>query len=663
MSGIRDQQNIDELRKRLYDRGGENAPTSRRRELTDIKFDVARGWGGVGSNEFPTPAPVLQTEAPLQESVAAPVPPPQPADLEADIVFTPVKKKRSYRLIVLLFSVGVFILAAIVSSFYLLMGANQISARNVNISISAPFAIAAGEVVTLQVSLSNQNSVPIESASLIVNYPSGTKSGDDPTKDLYEERLPIEGIKPGEAINIPVKAILFGEENEDKEIRARIEYRVGGSSGSFSKDAEAVKVKITSSPLVMRVKSVEKISSGQELEVEIVVQSNTATVQKDILIAASYPNSFTFSSSDPEPSYGQNSWLIDEIEPQSTKTIKLRGQVKGEKDEISEIQLTAGTPQSDNQYMMGGVLTKTKVSYTIEEPFLEVKASINGDSDGEAVIEPGKESSVVVKVVNTLDETIYDMRVEIAPKGNLIRDDNLNISSGYYESSSKTIRFDSSGMPTLATVLPGESREFRFTVSGDANQKTGSFDISTKVFARRVGEANASEELVGSVIASAKYSSDITLRSQVGHNSGPFSDTGPIPPKAEQATTYTVTFRAEGGVNDVTNATLTTTFPQHITWLDKTAGDGSVEFNSVSKQLRWNIGSIEAGGSQELQVQVSLLPSVTQVGKTATIVGVQEMSATDRFTNATLKVRHPAMTNELSTEAGFSEGNGIIESN
>lgn len=668
MSGIKDQHNMDDLRKRLYDRGSINAPV-KKSSLTSVPMDVSRGWSNMPVVEPTLPPRVTPPVTPTPSPVRAPIYAPSPVqevetteDAPELVIEPPMKKSaRKYRLIALLGSVGIFILLAIVSSVYLFFGANQISGQNINISLNAPFSIAAGENVPIQVSVSNQNSVPIESATLILNYPLGTKTNDENVRDLFEDRIPIDTLTPGEARNIPVNVIIFGEENEEKEIQASIEYRVTGSNGTFFKDAEPIKIQINSSPLVVRVNTVEKVSSGQEIELKITLQSNASTVQKNLLVSATFPNSFTFISSDPEPSYGQNEWLVNEIEPEASKVITVKGRVNGVANEVSETQILAGTSRSDNQFIMGSVLTKASARYAIERPFIDVVVDINKDTDGSAVVEAGEISEVKVLVTNTLEETIYDMRVEILPKGNLIRDTLLSVPSGVYDSSSKTIRFEVSGMPTLGEVRPGETREFTFSVIPDINQNTASFDISTQIYARRVAEANAAEVVVGTAVAEVKYSSRMETRAQVSYNDGTFEDEGPIPPKAGVVTTYTLTFEVASGANDITGALLTTALPQYVTWLDTYKGEGKVEFNPTSKQLTWNVGTLSAKSTKQLQVQVGLLPSVTQVGKNVVLVGAQELKATDRFTSASLRAQNQSLLNDLSTEAGFEKGNGVVE--
>ncbi len=649
MAGIKDQKNIEALRQRLYERNFSEI-SSHKSKLVNNQINVARGWDGITDKLV---APLSRESKP--EVIAPP--------LEATPQNIPVaeKSKRSYRWIILLASVGIFLIVAIFSSFYLFFGANQISGRNISISLNAPFAVAAGDVVPLQISIANQNSVPMESANLILNYPIGTKTNDEQARDLFEERIPLSNLLAGEAINVPISIVLFGEENQEKEINASIEYRVSGSNSTFFKEAEPVIVRINSSPLVIRAATLSKVSSGQEIEVKITVQSNASTVQRNLLVSASYPSSFSFISAEPAPAYRQNEWLIKEIAPESSQVITLRGRVNGVANEPAEIQLTVGTPRSDNQFIMGSVLSKVVTNYTIERPFIDVVVSIDGDSDGSAVLDPGDDTEVVVRIKNTLEESIYDMRVEVMPKGNLIRDNLVSVSGGLYDSLNKTIRWEVSGTSNLAEIAPGAEREFTFSIKADPNQQTAAFDVSTNAFARRLNEPSASQEIVGTAVAEAKYSSSVLTRSQVGHSDGDFTDSGPIPPVVNEKTTYTTTFEVLAGVNDITGAILTMRLPQSVTWLENYRGEGTVEYNPVNKEIRWNIGNLAAKASTKLQVQLALTPSQNQVGRTLDLVGKQELRATDRFTRAALQAQAFNLRTELSTEFGFSEGNGRVQ--
>jgi hypothetical protein len=653
MSGIKDQKNIEELRKRLYERGAP-ADLATRHSLTPETITVSRGWDAV------TKTPALATAIPEANAAASTETVFSEQELTSLVVPAPNKKRR-YRTIIIIISLLFFIITVAASSVYLFFGNNQISANNISLNVEAPFSIPGGEILPLQISIANQNDVAIEAASIIINYPAGTRSVDEDGRELYEERIKVDAILAGQAINIPARAVLFGEENETKEIKVSVEYRITGSNGNFFKEATPIQVQISSSPLVLQVRGLEKISSGQEMEVRLLLRSNAAAVQKNILVTADFPETFSYISAEPDPAYGKNTWLIEEIKPESSTEIVLRGLVTGLSSQTSDIKVQAGNAEASNQFIMDSVLAQGKFSYNIEQPFTGVVVEINGDRDGAVVLEPGQLAEVSVTVTNTLAEPIYDMRVELTPRGNLIRDDRLVINRGFYDTNTKSIRFDVSGSPELAEVKPGDKREFTFNVKPDSKQKTASFDVSANVFARRVNDGNVAEALVGSGLAEVKYSADIMLGAQVGYSDGVFTDNGPVPPVADLETTYTITLVAEAGVNDMASAVLTTNFPQYITWKNQTSGDGQIEFNPVSKQLKWTIGDITAGTKKSTQVQIGLLSSVTQVGQTPVIVGLQDLRAIDRFTGVTLREQNRQLTNELSTELGFVVGNGMIQ--
>lgn len=405
MKQLHTKEQIDEMRKRLYTRGEELKQTVRH-QLTDTKVDVSRDWGGSEKGKPQT--------TDLRQSIPV-IDTPPPSEPE------PEKPKRHYRAFILLGSLLIFVAVAVVSSLYVYFGGNQISNANINIAIQGQPLIGGGEVQSLQVAVTNQNTVPIESATLILKYPVGTRSVGDSPRTLFEERIPLNEVTPGEVQNIPVQVAVFGEENDEKIIEATVEYRVGGSNGTFYKDADPFVFRISSSPLVLRIDSVEKVASGQLVDITMTAVSNASTPLNDILITASYPNGFHFESAEPEPVYGQNVWRIDELLPEQSATIVLQGVITGLTEESLRINFEAGPADSNNQFIVGAILTESHTDFTIERPFIDVAVQIENQSGSVAVLDEGEIATVEVTIGNTLDETVYDMAVEVVPGGNALK--------------------------------------------------------------------------------------------------------------------------------------------------------------------------------------------------------------------------------------------------
>lgn len=642
MKPLQTQEQIDEMRKRLYNRGSVVSKTERH-ELSDTKVDVSRDW----SNNNKTQSSNTNTSD-LRKGIT------DTKDINPDIPLEPTSPKRHYRGFILGGSSLIFIVVAVISGLFLYFGGNQISSDNIQISVQGTPLIGGGEEMSVEVEVSNQNSVPIESATLILKYPAGTRSVGDSPRNLFEERIPMTNIVPGEAQRIPIKIAVFGEENADKKIEATIEYRVNGSNGMFYKDAEPLAFRISSSPLVLRVESIEKVASGQVVDVTLTAVSNASSPLADILVSASYPNGFTFEKSTPDPVFGQNVWHIDELLPEEEVSIELQGVVSGLTEETFRINFDAGPADPDNRYVVGANLAEGKADFFIERPFIDVGIVIANDSDRDIIIPEGKSSIVGVKITNTLDETVYDMVVEVVPGGNALDENSIKSKSGFYDSNTGTVRWEVSNNKSFDKVFPGDSRKLEFDVEPGSNRTTASFDLVVNVYARRVAETSAIETLIGTVKAEAKYSASIALGSQASLK------TGPVPPKVGVDSVYTLTLAAEAGANDTANAVVETSLPLYVEWLDAYNADGDVTYNSVSKKINWSIGDISSGQRKQMSFDVGIKPSISQVDYSPVLLNTQSIRANDRFTSALLQDTNRAVTTELSPEMGLSEGNGKV---
>lgn len=646
MSGIKDQAELETIRKRLYERGG--APRSIDRvHLSNSAPEVPRAWQGV---------PPVHPKAPVVDPRDTTMTDPTVSVIEAK----QSSRRKTYRSIILLGTLALFLLVLGVTGMYMFLGNNQISNKNIEVAIAGPNTVGGGEVLPLELTIRNDNKVSIEGAVLIVNFPAGTKSDEENSRDMLEERVSVGKVGAGEVITLPLRAVVYGEENQERQVNATVEYRLVGSSGTFYKDADPLTFKINSSPVVIRVNSVKKVSSGQEVEMVLSVQSNASTPLKEILVMADYPSNFDFSSASPNPAYRESAWLLSELRPEETKTIKIKGIIVGQQAEEFQLKFSAGTPKPENQFEVGSVLANATADFVIEQPFINVGLSVNGTESEIVTAKTGEQTSVVVSVRNTLTDTLYDMAVEVGVKGNVLVRDRVNVQRGYYDSVKDVIRFDPSGDSSLSQIAPGETKTFTFSLDPSERSETPAFILTANAFARRVSESAATEQLVGTAKSEVKYTSSVTIAQELGRGNASFAESGPFPPVADIATTYTVTLIAGAGGNDVTGASVATALPQYVSWQNQTGGDGTILFNPISKEVTWSVGDIEAGKQKQMQFQVSLLPSQNQIGTTPAIIATSRFRATDRFTGDVVRAETPPLSTELSTEAGFPKGNGVV---
>tara|TARA_B100000745_G_scaffold201221_1_gene132817 strand:+ start:931 stop:2934 length:2004 start_codon:yes stop_codon:yes gene_type:complete len=665
MSGIKDQDRIQALRKRLYERGRAAEPASKH-TLSDTEHEVARSWSDKPRQQIDAVKKIAQKQ--VQRTAAQYTAQDTSTTVEAvqntatqETSMAPRKKKRGYRFKLLLAGVLFFVLAMGISSTLLIIGKPTISGENITLAVTAPFTIGGGEVLPVQVGITNDNTVPIESATLIVEYPLGTQSASEERNELFVERLTLDTVTSGQTVNVPLRAVVFGEENDEKEIKVSIEYRVSGSNATFFKEADPLRFKINSSPIIVRADALKKVSSGQETEVELTITSNAQNALSQVLVKAEYPLGFDFTKASPEPNSAQNIWIIKNLEPEESKTITVTGIVIGKETDEYVINFTVGVPNERDPFSLASVFATTQTAFEIEQPFLDIALEIGGVANGEVIIEPGQQSGAAIDIKNTLDDTLYDIEVEVQLGGNALSDLDVGPPNGFYDSLNNKIVWDATNAPDLRELYPGRKTRLAFGIEPSSTVKeTPQITLNVNVKARRVSESQVAEMLLGTAQSVIKVSTEPVVRSDIGYNSGIFSDRGPVPPKAEQKTTYTVSFMAENGTNNMGDTTVTATLPPYVTWLDTTSGAGTMTFDPIQRQVTWDAGDVEANAAAFGSFQVEILPSKTQIGTTPVLVNEQRLKATDLFTGTVVRAVNAAITTEMSTETGQPKENGRV---
>lgn len=571
------------------------------------------------------------------------------------------KKKRGYRLKLALLGVAFFGVAMVVSSVFMVFGRNSISGDNIGIALTVPSTVAGGELLPIQVGITNNNSVPMEGATLVIDYPSGTKSDEDSPRDLFTERVAIDTIHPGETVNTPLKARVFGEENEEKTVKVSVEYRVEGSSARLFKEAEPKSFKISSAPVSFRVDGVRQISSGQETSLTLTVVSNSLVPLPEVLIKAEYPSGFDFKRANPEPNEGQNIWLLKDVTPQSSHTITISGVVIGQENGKHVMKFQAGIPSERSASDFASVFANAETTLAIEAAFINIGVKIGGSEDRIISSEPGQSMPGVITIKNTLKDSVYDLRVVVTPSGSGFENGTLSSLGGFYDSTTKTLTWDVSHRPGFNRLEPNASEQLNFTVKPSRSTLVDpSVNVKVSVFARRVSESNVAEELLGSVERTIRVSSQPELHSSLNHSRQIFTDTGPIPPMTGENTTYTVSYRLENGTNNINNSRVTARLPLYVTWLNKKSGDGQFEYNQTSRVITWAPGTVSANGVAAASFQVSILPSTSQIGTSPVVVTEQALTATDGFTGETLETNSKELTTSLPSEAGFDRLDGVV---
>ena len=681
MSGIKDSERIGDLRDRLYARNAEEVHVERHGLTPEEGQSVPRVWRDMADQT--TQAKPAQsgprvdarvdikrreqekaaTSAVAPAEAATPKREPAPAvataRAEASAV-TEAKTSRSYRWYIVVVSLFILVGGIGFSSFYLLLGLNEISGQNIDVSVSAPSSLGSGETMPIDVTINNRNPAPVVSATLVVNYPEGTQSAEDEGRLMQTERIPLEQIPAGAELEVPVRSVVFGQVDDEKEVNMRLEYRIEGTNSTLERQVDPVAFRITSSPLAVRVDSVERVSAGQDVDIEITVESNAPNTLRNVLVSANYPSAFDFVESSPSPSFSTDTWRIDEIAPGEQETITITGAFVGGQDDEFVMDFTTGVPRPDNQYILGSIFSTTQRTFIIEQPFINVQLAANGQEGATVIGDSDQRTSLDIDLTNTLPDPVYDMYVTVALSGNALDEDTVRASSGFYDSNTDTARFDVTTNSTFTEVPSGARRSASLNIT-PRQVSGGQVEVDVNVYARRVFEDRTEERLLGETRMTVQYNSVIRANSFLAYDRGPFTNSGPVPPEAEEETTYTVTLQAAAGVNDLVDGRMTTSLPTYVVWQDRYEGPGSVSYNNVNNELTWEFGSVDANDVAELDFQIAFRPSRSQIGQTPALVNQQHLRATDRFTGTVLRETGDPVNTEIDGEDRDRDDGVIID--
>src|SRR3989344_2536243 len=175
-----------------------------------------------------------------------------------------------------------FLFAGIATAGYFVFFANSksISAKNIDIETQYAAFTDGGAVNEVTISITNKNAVSLELADLILEYPEGVFSLQG--KKLSRERTALGFIKSSETVNKKVPVIFYGNENEEKETKITLEYRLADSNAIFAKES-SYSVKIARSPLGVSISIPRELNSGQTMEISTEIVSNSDSEIRDLL--------------------------------------------------------------------------------------------------------------------------------------------------------------------------------------------------------------------------------------------------------------------------------------------------------------------------------------------------------------------------------------------
>lgn len=644
MQSNQDKSKLDRLERKLYSRKGDDVLDPGRSALEPETFDndveqVKQSWSTDKENHF---------------------------DLLASKVSSMAGHKSNFVKKFFVAALVIFVLSVGVAGFVFFGGVNLISSENVDIKVVGPTSIGGGQESSFDVAVINGNNTALKSTTLLVEYPQGTRSASDLTKDLQRERFDLGEIASGENRNQTISAVFFGEKESIKKIKFSLEYRVENSSATFYKEKD-YEVSISSAPIILSPTYPKEVNSNQELTFNVEVASNSQDTIRDLVVRVEYPFGFVFRSASPSPFAGENVWKFASLAKGEKRTIAIRGTIIGQDNEEKVFRVSAGTASTDDDRSIGVAIAELTESVLIKKPFIGLGLSLNG-RNGDYSAQGGTGVDANLNVMNNLPTRLFNTQVEVSFSGGAF--DGLSVSpsqGGFFRSSDNTIFWDGRSVGNLSDLGPGSQTNLSFRLtprsysSVPRNQRPEIL-ITVKARGERVLESGSVEVVSATETRKIVLATDLSLATKTFRSQGNFENSGPVPPKANTATTYTVVWSISNSFNQVSNAEVRATLPPYVRWTGlKSPDSDNFTFNPTTNELIWGVGTILpntgfTAPAREVYFQVELIPSTSQIGQSPVLVGEATLIGTDRSTNAQIGASGASATTNFSGDPIFRMG-------
>lgn len=564
---------------------------------------------------------------------------------------------------------GIFFIAAVVffvsalgiagSLFY--FGGNSVSVDKITFDIQGPTTIAGGDTVPLSLTITNKNPTAIENVTVEIDFPSGTRDARNTLVPYARYVENLGTLASGATITRSVKAVLFGAAGQALTLPVSLSYGTAGSNSTFAKKI-SYPLAISSTPLSVSVDTFSETVSNKPLTFTLTVRSNATVPISNVVLVGAFP--FGFSATSSSLPMNNSSFLLGTLTPGASKTITLTGTLTGQNKEQRVFHFTVGTADTPKNQTLAVTYMSQDATVSIVAPFIETTLAFNGDTSGNIAIVPGNLQSITLSYRNTLPTIVADVSVVVTISGSAIDYDSIRTEKGFYNSVDHTIVFSKDTDPALASLAPGASGigGFRFlTRPVGSLPQAPTITFATSVSGTRVGQTNVPEETSSSATKTIRVVTGVAFSAYSLHASGPWSESGPIPPRAEQETTYAIVWNVQNTANTVAGAAVSATLPSYVSYTDISTGTGSFSYDEKSRTMTWNVGDLAQGASAQGAFKVSIIPSTSQKGNAPPLTSSASFFGYDRFAGVQISATAAPVTTETSRDPGYVSENAIVQ--
>ena len=546
-------------------------------------------------------------------------------------------------------------IAGIVGLYY--YQRNIYSKEILKLEILGPTETELAQEIEYIVKYKNNGNTRLEEPELIFEYPEYAISSEGNSQRVTKNAADFGGaIYPGEEQTFSFKARLLGKEGEVKQAKATLSYQPKNLKARYESSTTFTTV-IKKVSLTFDFDLPTKIESGKDFDFKLNYFSNVDYPLSGLRVTIEYPSDFEFVESIPQ-SLEKTEWDIGLLNKAKGGRISITGKLRGEIGEEKVFQAKLGTWR-DGEFIL---LKEIAKGVEITKPSLYVSQQINGNP--RYIASPGDSLHYQISFKNLGEDIFTNLFLIVKLEGKAFDFGAMIAPQGSFESGDNSIIFDWKRVSKLQFLDAGEEGEAEFWIElKDEWPISGSEDknpeIKTNVYLSQI-----QEQFVNKVNSKLEIVQKVYFQDEV------FGNTGSMPPKAGEATSYTVMWQARNFYNDVSGVKVKAKLPSNV---DLTGnifpedGSSNFTFDSESREIVWGVGDLKVSegvagtAAPNLSFQVRLTPSADQIGQTPEIIGEAMISGEDQWTGEIIRGTSSAVNTTLPDDPTVTGEQSIVQ--
>jgi hypothetical protein len=492
----------------------------------------------------------------------------------------------------------------------------------------------------------NNGKFRLEEPELVFEPPAGSLEGDQPAENKILREELGNAIYPGEEKSFTFKLKLFGKEGEIKTAKATVSFRPKNLKARYKVET-SFSTQIKSIPLTFEFDLPSKIDPGRVFTFRLDYFSNVDAILSNLRVQVDYPPGFEFFSSIPKP-IEKTEWEIPVLNRAEGGRIEIQGKILSEIGKPKIFRARLGIVIKDEFI----TLKEIEKGVEIVKPSISLRQEINGNP--EYVAAPGEWLHYTIYFKNVGDEEMKNLFLISKLEGEAFDFSTLRSELGEVKPEDNSVVFDWRRVSKLQYLAPTDEGKVDFWIKlKDDLGSTRNPILVNKVFILQI-----KEEFV------TKISSKVEVVQRGFYFDEIFGNSGPLPPKVGQATTYTITWQVKNYYSDIKDVKVRATLPEYVSLTGKIFPEemaSKFSFDSASREVVWSLGELKGGESLSLSFQIAFSPTESQRDSSPEIIGKVKVTGEDTWTGKNIEATSLALTTALRDDPKITPEMGIVQ--